>query len=128
MVAFPDGTTRKLHEPWRSKLDEAERRYRDAKNEETGPSRIPAHVEDILGPCAEVQVTAGVARATGVRDRPALSDPVEGSGKGMEPPPSPWGHSARCPQREWFFEERNGNCRLMADLASDLFPDAAHLA
>jgi hypothetical protein len=35
MIAFPDGTTRKLHNPWRWKLEEAEWRYRDAKNEET---------------------------------------------------------------------------------------------
>jgi hypothetical protein len=35
MIAFPDGTTRKLHDPWRWRLEEAERRYRDAKNKES---------------------------------------------------------------------------------------------
>jgi hypothetical protein len=34
-VAFPDGTTRKLHDHWRWRLEEAERRYRDAKNKES---------------------------------------------------------------------------------------------
>jgi hypothetical protein len=28
--------------------------------------------------------------------------------------------SGKALKREWFFEQRNGNCRLMADLASDL--------
>ena len=35
MIAFPDGTTRKLHDPWRWRLEEAERRYRDAKSKES---------------------------------------------------------------------------------------------
>jgi hypothetical protein len=35
MIAFPDGTTRKLHDPWRWRLEEARRRYRAAKNKES---------------------------------------------------------------------------------------------
>ena len=35
MIAFQDGTTRKLRDPWRWRLEEAERRYRDEKNTES---------------------------------------------------------------------------------------------
>jgi len=35
MTAFPDGTTRKLHDPWRRRLEKAERRYGAAKNKES---------------------------------------------------------------------------------------------
>jgi hypothetical protein len=35
IVAFPDGTTSKLHDPWRWRLEGAERRYRAAKNKES---------------------------------------------------------------------------------------------
>jgi hypothetical protein len=35
MIAFPDGTTRKLHVPWRLRLEEAERSYQDAKSKES---------------------------------------------------------------------------------------------
>jgi hypothetical protein len=35
MIAFPDGTTRKFQNPWRWKLEDAERRYRDARNQES---------------------------------------------------------------------------------------------
>ena len=35
IVGFPDGTTRKLHDPWHWTLEEAERRYDNARNEES---------------------------------------------------------------------------------------------
>jgi hypothetical protein len=35
MIAFPDGTTRKLHDPWRWRLEEAELRYQAVKNKES---------------------------------------------------------------------------------------------
>ena len=35
MIAFPDGTTRKLHDPWRWKLEEAEQRYQDERSAES---------------------------------------------------------------------------------------------
>jgi hypothetical protein len=35
MIAFPDGTAIKLYNPWRWKLEEAERRYRTAKSTES---------------------------------------------------------------------------------------------
>jgi hypothetical protein len=35
MIAFPDGTTRKIHDSWRWRLEKAERHYRDAKDTES---------------------------------------------------------------------------------------------
>jgi hypothetical protein len=34
VISFPDGVARRLHDPWREKLKEAQLRYTAARNEE----------------------------------------------------------------------------------------------
>jgi hypothetical protein len=59
MVAFPDGTTRKLRDPWRWKVEEAERRYRDAKADENRAPylRILRIFSDLVLRCQHRQTT-----------------------------------------------------------------------